>query len=134
MGTALYKSDHNEPRSPCRFELGPGISWRDDLPLDLTHLVVAPVKFDVARDYEMWADHTQVCDARNQPCYCEFRFVLTQLRSDDDEVFYEAPVYAESVRSWRLVDERWLVCKDTVENFEPSVTQTHLYLSYTMPR
>jgi hypothetical protein len=106
----------------------------DDLPAGLKDLVVHPVRFDVARDYDMLADCTHGRDAANQPCFSEFRFVLTQLRSDDDEVFYEAPVYAESMTSWRLVDERWLVCRTTVGNLDDAEFYTHFSLRETMPR
>ncbi len=39
----------------------------------------------------MAADRICGRDAVNEPCFCAFRYVLTQLRSDDDEVYYEAP-------------------------------------------
>ena len=134
MGTALYKNITNEGNLPCPHHDGHAISWLDDLPTGLKDMVVPPVSFDVARDYDMLADHTQGCDASNRPCYCEFRFVLTQLRSDDDEVFYDAPFYAESLTSWRLVDERWLVCRTTVGSFDQCDCQTKFSISDAMPR
>ncbi|HEY8908163.1 MAG TPA: hypothetical protein VIM63_19250 [Rhodoferax sp.] len=96
--------------------------------------MVTPVSFDVSRDYEMQAEHTHGRDVANQPCFSEFRFVLTQLCSDDDEVFYEAPVYAESLTSWRLLDQRWLVCRTQVSGVDQARGQTSLSLSDTMPR
>lgn len=134
MGTALYTSTTNDGSPHCPYRLGQTVPWLDDLPADLKDLVVPPVSFKVARDADLLADHTQGCDANNQPCYCEFRYVLTQLRSDDDEVFYDAPVYAESLRSWRLIDKRWLVCRTTVLNFDQAGCQTSLSLSEAMPR
>jgi hypothetical protein len=134
MGQALYTKADNDGSPHCPYHAGHAIAWREDLPGDLKDLVVPPVSFDVARDYDMLADHTHGRDAANQPCFSEFRFVLTQLRSDDDEVFYEAPVYAESLTSWRLVDERWLVCRTTVDNLDPRETHTQLSISNTMPR
>jgi hypothetical protein len=70
----------------------------------------------------------------NRPCFSEFRFVLTQLRSDDDEMFYDAPVYAESLTSWRLIDERWLVCRTTFASFDHVGVLTRFSLSDAMPR
>jgi hypothetical protein len=104
MGTALYTQAFNAIRSNCPHHAVPATDWLDDLPASLKDLVVPPVSFEGALDYEMFANHTHGRDTANQPCFSEFRFVLTQLRSDDDDVFYEAPVYAESLTSWRLVD------------------------------
>jgi hypothetical protein len=134
MGTALYTYAVNEGNPTCPHHVGHAISWLDDLPTGLKDLVVPPVSFEVARDYDMLADHTQGCDAAKQPCFNEFRYVLTKLRSDDDEVFYDAPVYAESLTSWRLVDERWLVCKTTIAGFDHVGCQTSFSLSDAMPR
>ena len=69
----------------------------------LKDLVVAPIHFEVFDEYEMSAERICGRDLANQPCYCEFHYVQTQLRSDDDEVIYEVPVYAESLTSWRLL-------------------------------
>jgi hypothetical protein len=133
MGTALYTNETNEGSTICPFHPNQATPWLDDLPASLKDLVVPPVSFKVAREYDMLADHTQGCDDTNRPCYCEFRFVLTQLRSDDDEVFYESPVYAESLTSWRLVDDRWLVCKTTVGSFEHVGSQPRFSISDAMP-
>jgi hypothetical protein len=96
--------------------------------------VVPPISFQVHQEYDMLAERTCGCDAANKPCYGAFRFVQTQLRSDDDEVFYEAPVYAESLTSWRLIDERWLVCRTTVGSFDAAGFVTSFSVSDTMPR
>lgn len=134
MSTASYTPVSNAASASCPYNLDRSIAWSDDLPTDLRDLVVAPVRFAVFQDYEMRADHTQGRDASDQPCYSEFRFVLTQLRSEDDEVFYEAPVYAESLTSWRLVDERWLVCRSTVGDPDRGGLHTSLTVSDVMPR
>ena len=134
MGAALYTNANSDVITHCPYEAGHAPSWLDDLPDGLKELVVAPVRFNVARDYELLADHTQGCDETNQPCYCEFRVVLTQLRSDDDEVFYEASVYAESLRSWRLVDDRWLVCRTAGSSSDGLGFHAKLSLSDAMPR
>src|SRR3990167_4389543 len=133
MGTALYKQVPNAGNSDCPLRHA-NVPWSQDLPPTLKDLVLTPVHFDVARDYEMRADHTRGRDAANRPCFSELRFVLTQLRSDDDEVFYEVPVYAESLTAWRLVDERWLVCPTRVGHGAHAEPQTLLTLSDAMPR
>jgi hypothetical protein len=134
MGTALYTQAFNAISSNCPHHAGPATAWLDDLPASLKDLVVPPVSFEVAREYDMLADHTCGRDAANRPCFSEFRFVLTQLRSDDDEMFYDAPVYAESLTSWRLVDERWLVCRTTFASFDHVGVLTRFSLSDAMPR
>jgi hypothetical protein len=134
MSTALYTNESNAITADCPCHPSKTIAWADELPPPLKDLVVRPISFDVARDYDLQADHTHGRDAANQPCYSAFRFVLTRLHSDDDEVFYEAPVYAESLTSWRLVDERWLVRRSVVGNFEDASALTSFSLSDVMPR
>ena len=84
--------------------------------------------------YPMQAERAQGRDSANTPCFSEFRYVLTQLRSDDDEVFYEAPVYAETLTSWRLIDARWLVCRTTLDRLGHGGSQTAFSISERMPR
>ena len=134
MCSALYTKTHNAIVTDCPMRHARDTRWLDDLPAPLKDLVVAPISFQVHQEYDMLADHTCGCDAANKPCYSVFRFVQTQLRSDDDEVFYEAPVYAESLTSWRLVDERWLVCRTTVGSFDAARSETSFSVSDTMPR
>jgi hypothetical protein len=134
MSTASYTPVNNVANASCPYNPDHSIAWSDDLPSDLKDLVLAPVSFTVFQDYEMRADRTQGHDAAKQACYCEFRFILTQLRSDDDEVFYEAPVYVETLTSWRLVDERWLVCRSTFSSLKQIGVQTSLTVSDVMPR
>ncbi|APW45459.1 hypothetical protein RA876_02710 [Rhodoferax antarcticus] len=110
------------------------MAWSENLPAGLNGLVVAPVRFRVHEDYELTAGSTTGCDATSRPCYCEFHSVQTHLRSDDDEVFYEVPVYAESRTSWRLLDGRWLVRQTTLNRLEPGGTNTHFFVTQTMPR
>ena len=110
------------------------IVWWQGLPSPVRALVVAPTHFEVRQEYEIAADRTQGYGEDHQPCFCAFRYVLTQLRSDDDEVFYETPVYAETVTSWRLLDDRWLVSHTTIGNLDRGEFQTRLSLSDSMPR
>lgn len=134
MVAALYTPLLNEDKRTCPTRKAQGQRWRADLPLDLQDLVVHPVSIDVFREYEMQAERAQGRDAANAPCFCEFRYVLTQLRSDDDEVFYEMPVFAETLTSWRLIDERWLVCRTTLDRQDHSGSHTSFEISHTMPR
>lgn len=134
MGTALYTKAFNAIRTDCPYRQSHAIAWSEDLPLSLKDLVVTPVSFDVFQEYEMLADRICGRDDANMPCYCAFRLVQTQLRSDDDEVFYEMPVYAESLTCWRLLDERWLTCRTRVVSFDDAEFQTSFSVSDVMPR
>lgn len=134
MATALYTRQPSADAQSCPARTAQQQRWLVDLPQDLQALVVAPVCMDVFREYEMQAERAQGRDAANTPCFYEFRYVLTTLRSDDDEVFYEAPVYAETLTSWRLIDERWLVCKTTLDRTEHRSSHTSFSLSDCMPR
>lgn len=134
MTAALYRPLANAPMKTCPVRAHPPQRWLADLPAHLATLVVAPVSLEVHREYEMQAERVQGRDAANAPCFYEHRYVLTQLRTDDDEVFYEVPVYAEALTSWRLIDERWLVCRTTVDRLGRSGAQTQFTLSACMPR
>jgi len=134
MSHALSTTSSNgfKTKGSCRAE--PSVAWSDDLPAPLKNLVVTPVHFQVHEDYEIRAGRTTGCDLANRPCYCASHFVLTDLRTDDDDVFYETPVYTESLTSWRLIDERWLVCRVTVDRLKPGGKNTQFQITQTMPR
>jgi len=134
MGNALCTTVVNAGVPDCPARHMPNTHWQRDLPAALQDIVVAPSSFEVARDYEMAAERICGRDASHAPCFCEFHYVLTQLRSDDDEVYYETPVYEETLTSWRLTDQRWLVRRTTIRNLECGEVSTHLSLSDTMPR
>ncbi|MBB1074938.1 hypothetical protein HUU62_11015 [Rhodoferax sp. 4810] len=134
MRNALYTKAPNANDINCPFHVGPTVSWLDELPPPLQSLVVPPVRFNVHEDYEMQAGHVKGCDAANQPCFCEFHFVLTDLRSDDDDVFYEAPVYTELSTSWRLIDGRWLTCHTTIDRLKHAGLARCYSVTNSMPR
>ena len=113
---------------------GQGVAWMEELPSDLIGLVEAPVSFAVEREHEIVADRSLGLDAEGQACFCAFRYVQTALRSDDDEIFYEAPVYAETVTAWRLPDKRWLSSHKVIERFGAGSVTPRLSLSRGMPR
>lgn len=134
MSNALYtRSSNGTPSTaPCRPDST--VAWSEDLPAPLKNLVVTPVYFQVHEDYEMRAARITGRDLTHQPCYCASHFVLTDLRSDDDDLFYETPVYTESLTSWRLIDERWLVCHTTINRLKPGGTDTRFSVTQKMPR
>ena len=82
----------------------------------------------------MSAKRTVGYDEDDQPCYCAFHYVLTTLKSDDGELFYEAPEYAEALSSWRLRDERWLIYREVIANPSAGFVQKFFTLSDSMPR
>jgi len=110
------------------------VAWMEELPSDLVGLVVAPVSFAVEQEFEIVADRSLGLDAEGQACFCAFRYVQTALRSDDDEIFFEAPVYAESVTAWRLPDNRWLASHKVIDRFGGGSVIPRLSLSRGMPR
>jgi len=138
MTHALYRKSANAhtERSPerCPARARQSQRWLSDLPEHLSAWVVAPVSLDVYREYEMQAERVHGRDSANAPCFYEHRYVLTQLRTDDDDMFYEVPVYVEALTSWRLIDERWLVCRTTIDRLGGAGAQTEFTLSASMPR
>lgn len=93
-----------------------------------------PIDFDVFREFEIAADRTIGYDDDHQPCYCATRYVLSDLRSDDDDVFYEEPVYAEFRSAWRLRDERWLIFRKLIANHACGAAHSFFSFSDSMPR
>jgi hypothetical protein len=134
MSQTLYTESPSANHAHCLGRPDPAVAWSDDLPAPLQDLVVAPVHFQVHEDYEMRAARITGRDLSHRPCYCASHFVLTDLRADDDDLFYEAPVYTESLTSWRLIDERWLVCHTTIDRLKPGGTDTRFSITQTMPR
>jgi len=110
------------------------VAWSEDLPADYAAQVVAPVRFDITPEHEVAADRCLGTDALGQLSFCAFRYVETAMRSDDDVSYYAAPVYAETVTAWRLVDGRWLVRRSTIGNFDAGLARTRFVLQPDMPR
>jgi hypothetical protein len=109
-------------------------NWQNELPAQWLAQVVAPVRFEVAQEHEVLADRVEGWDAAQQPCYLAHRYVRTQLRTDDDESFYEAPVYIETLTAWRLQDGRWLRSQQTVHDCERGAAHHELCISEQRPR
>lgn len=74
MCAALYTQASNVSNPDCPLRHTLDNRWSQDLSPALKDLVVATVRFDVARDYEILADRTHGCDAANQPCFSEAGF------------------------------------------------------------
>lgn len=110
------------------------IPWSDDLPEGMAGQVVAPLRFDVLPEPGSMADRIQGYDAQHAPCYRAYRYVRTALRSDDDVSYYAAPVYAETLQAWRLTDERWLVLRTRVNDFDAGRARRDLTVQTVMPR
>jgi hypothetical protein len=134
MSIALYTNEANEITSTCPYHQGLERTWADDLPSPLKDMVVVPSHFDVYSDYEVPAQRTCGRDVADHACYSTFRWIQTALRSDDDELFYETPVYVEELTSWRLLDARWLTRRTTVKPNESVGFQTSFLVSDAMPR
>jgi hypothetical protein len=97
--------------------------WRAMLPKEWAKQVVVPIGFSKFRDYEILSERVLGYEDTDNPCYCEHYFVLTDIRSDDDEVYYLAPSYWEHLVAWRLIDGRWLIhrrisCSDDCQQYQ----------------
>lgn len=108
--------------------------WRKELPPEWADQAVPPLLFEVHQEYEVLADRVDGRDPRNQFCYFAYRYVLTQLRDDDDEGLYEAPVYIETLTAWRLKDGRWLHLHQTVSDCERGTAHRELFVNNERPR
>ena len=108
--------------------------WKRHLPASWAGLVVSPITFDVFSDFEIAADRAVGYDEDSQPCYCAHRYVMTALRSDDDDAYYEAPVYGEWLSAWLLRDERWLIFRRVIGNYDSGGAHSFFSFSDSMPR
>jgi hypothetical protein len=93
----------------CRSARDADPDWRAMLPREWAVQVVSPITFSRFRDYEILSERVVGYEDVDQPCYTEHCFVLTDIRSDDDEMYYLAPSYWEHLIAWRLRDGRWLI-------------------------
>lgn len=134
MSTVLDSQESGAILARCPVRELPAVAWQQGLPSSLMALAITPVHFKIAHEYEIAADCTKGYDHHNDPCYCAFRYVRTRLRCDDDEVFYEAPEYAEALTSWKLEDERWLVFREIIADFDQGQVYSQLVASESMPR
>jgi hypothetical protein len=134
MRTSLYTNDSSEHWRSRSIRDAHDVPWRRKLPSAWKDLVVAPISFDIFQEFEIAADRTLGYDEDDQPCYCASRYVVSELRSDDDDVFYEEPVHAETLLAWRLRDERWLIFRKIVGNCGLGAAHSFFSFSDSMPR
>lgn len=73
-------------------------------------------------------------DIDGQPCFQVYDYRLVEARSDDDEDFYLAVSYSESVSAWRMLDGRWLVHRRTANLGDDGATSSVLSIEDRMPR
>lgn len=97
-------------------------------------MVVSPLRFEVCSEYEIDADRTTGFDESDLPCYCAYRYVLTETRLDEDDMFFEEPVYMEHCVAWRLRDERWLVYRSVFGSGDGDCPHAFFSFSDSMPR
>jgi len=112
--------------------------WRALLPKDWMGLVMEPIGFKRFRDYEILSErvlgYEDAEEGGDQPCYCEHYFVLTDIRSDDDESYYLAPSYWEHLVSWKLIDGRWLIHRRISCSDDCQQHQSFFSFAEEMPR
>lgn len=110
--------------------------WRSALPREWAASVVEPRVFSRFRDYEILSERVlgHAHEGEDSPCYCEYYFVLTDVRSDDDETYYLAPTYGEHLVAWRLIDGRWLIHRRITHGEECQQHQSFFSFADDMPR
>ena len=107
--------------------------WLDDLPPAWRDMVVAPISFTVHREYELAASRTFGYDAYDLRCFYHHSYVLTETRSDNAEDFYTVVTRGETLRAWRLRDDRWLTWRRTVCGSDGTVSRGFYSFSPTCP-
>lgn len=110
------------------------IRWCRELPTEWRGLAIAPIRFELFRDESMIADRTLGYDQDDEACFCAFRYLLTEMLEREGEPPREAPCYAESVVSWRLRDDRWLILRRVVANFQLGAEHVFFSFGNRMPR
>lgn len=111
----------------CRCE------WLTHLPPEWRQVVVAPLDFELHREYEADAARAIGRDEDGVPCFTAHHFVFEEARSDDDDDFYHVVAYAESLSAWRLRDGRWLIYRVIVYEGEVERGRSFYSFSDAMP-
>ncbi|MFD2112603.1 hypothetical protein [Thiorhodococcus fuscus] len=109
-------------------------SWQNALPQEWRDRVVVPQSFRVFREFEIPARRVFGYDQGGTICYSAHDYRLIDVRSDDDEDFYETLAYAESVVAWRLNDGRWLVNRRIDSLGAEGESENDLQVEDGMPR
>ncbi len=111
------------------------VAWESQLPRSWREQVVEPVEFEVFREYEMAAQRITGHDEDGLACYCAHSVTITELRSDDDEDYYQVVAYAEHLSAWRLRDGRWLIHRTIiVDETAPEDARSFFSFGDAMPR
>jgi hypothetical protein len=119
----------------CRALHQPGwADWRQDLPAEWQEQAIAP--FDIERfdEYEMAASRCFGYDIDGAICFYSHDYALEEPRFDDDEEFYSVVTSAETVRAWRLRDERWLIFRQHHSGYECTPQRGFFVLAEQPPR
>lgn len=114
--------------SPCR------PAWIEHLGPPWLDLVITPRSFRVFRDDDVPARRVIGHDGDDTPCFQAYDYRRLDVRSDDDEEFYIAIAYSESVSAWRLHDGRWLVHRRIEPLGEEDAATSALSIDERMPR
>lgn len=126
------RSGHGRHQSDSRLREETG--WLDQLPVEWRPMVVAPVSFVCHREYEIAANRTLGYDPDQQVCYYVHRYIFAEPRSDNDEDFYPVVTRGETLRAWRLRDDRWLTYRVVLANEEGGAGRGFYSFSATCPR
>jgi hypothetical protein len=120
----------------CHRNADEEVPWAAQLPREWSKQVVAPLCFSRFRDYEILSERVVGYEdaAEEEPCYCEHYFVLTDIRSDDDEIYYVVPSYWEHLVAWRLCDGRWLIHRRISCSDDCQQHQSFFSFAEAMPR
>ena len=118
---------------PCR-KKNRDPEWQKGLPLEWSTAAIAPLCFTNHSEYEIPASRTLGYDEEGEMCYYRHTYILSTLRSDDDDEFYEAIAYGEEVQAWRLRDERWLIWRIVHEDGVCRGNRGFYSFSESMPR
>lgn len=104
-----YAEPANNPLRRRVPERRPEQDWRQGLPAEWRAQVVEAFDFERFEEYEMAASRCFGYDCDGGLCYYSHDYALEEARSDDDEEFYRVVTHGETVRAWRLRDDRWLI-------------------------
>lgn len=107
--------------------------WQQALPMDWRPAIIQPLCFATYTEHEMPASRSLGYDEDHNACYYRHVFLLSAVRSDDDEEYYSAVVYGEEVRAWRLRDGRWLVWRLIRQEGDCSSGRDFYCFSESMP-
>jgi hypothetical protein len=88
----------------------------------------------VFRDHEIAARRVVGHDIDDTPCFHAYDYRLLDVRSDDDEEYYLAVAYSESLSAWRLHDGRWLVYRRVEPLGEEDAATSAMSIDDRMPR